>query len=372
MKICLVHDDFSQRGGAENLFAKVAQIYPDAPVFTSLIDKGSLPEEIDIKRVKTSWMQKIPFAYKFFKLLLPLYPLAFESFDFSSFDLVISSTTRFAKGLITKPQTTHICYINSTPRFLWHENSKSQYLKPHFETLTKPIFNWLRRYDKAASARPDYFIANSQNVAKRVEKDYSRQAEVVYPFADTNFFKPAKIHNWELKSKNYYLVVSRLVKWKRIDLAIKACAVLKANLIIVGNGPDKKQLQALAQVAVVNKESSIEFLGHTPAEKLRELYQNAQALIATQEEDFGISIVEANACGIPVIAYGHGGQTEIVISGKTGLFFESQSQKSLEDAILHSSKVKWEISACQKNALRFSKEVFAKDFQKAIADKIYA
>lgn len=362
-KVALVHDDFGQRGGAENLFSSIAQIYPDSPIFTSLINKERLPQGLSAKRIKTSWMQKIPFAPKFFKLLLLFYPLAFESFDFSNYDLVISSTTRFAKGIVTDPKTVHICYINSTPRFLWHKNAKSQYQKPFLESLTKPIFNWLKRYDLASSGRPDYFIANSRNVAKRVKQDYGREAEVVYPYADTDFFKPAKVHNWHLKSQNYFLVVSRLVKWKRIDLAIKACQALKVNLKIVGSGPDAKRLKKLAN-------GEIEFLGHTSAEMLRELYQNAQGLIVTQEEDFGISIVEANACGIPVIAYGQGGQKEIILEGKTGLFFPSQSEKSLEDAISRASNVKWDISACQKNSLRFSQEVFVKDFKKAIASKI--
>lgn len=373
MKIALVHDDFTQSGGAENLFADIAQIYPKAPIYTALINKEVLPPSIDIGRVRTSFMQKIPFASKFFKLLLPLYPIAFESFDFSNFDIVISSSTRFGKSIITKPKTIHICYINSTPRFLWHENSKNQYMKNWQEKLTKFLFNWLKRYDLAASARPDFFFANSQNVARAVKKDYGREADTIYPFADTGFFTPPTIKLPATSNQlpvPYFLVVSRLAKWKRVDLAIKACSALNKNLIIVGTGPDEKRLRKLAQLTINNQQSTIEFEGRIPRETLRKLYQNAHALIVTQEEDFGISIVEAQASGIPVIAFDKGGQKEIIVAGKTGLFFETQSQKSLEGAIIDSIKVKWDVSACRKNSLRFSKEVFVREINQAIADKI--
>src|SRR5437899_707188 len=222
MKIALVHDDFAQTGGAESLFATIAQIWPEAPIYTSLVDWKKLPPSINPERIHPSFMQKIPSAQKFFKALLPLYPLAFESFDFDDYDLVFSSTTRFAKSIITKPKTVHISYVNSIPRFLYSNQTMEDYISASSGFFLKPFFIWLKRWDKVSSARVDHYIANSQNVATQIENSYQRPSEVVYPFADTNFYNIAKIHKWNLKSQNYFLIVTRLVKWKKIDIAIEA------------------------------------------------------------------------------------------------------------------------------------------------------
>lgn len=360
MKIALVHDDFIQAGGAESLFATIASLWPNAPIYTSLVDWNKLPASINRDRIKTSFIQKIPFAKNLYKLLLPLYPLAFEGFDFSNFDLVISSTTRFAKSIITKPKTLHICYINSTPRFLWNRQMQNEYLPQFISFLTKPLLVWLKRWDKAASFRADYYIANSENVKKQVQKHYNQDSQVVYPFADLDFFKIPKIHNWQLKSQNYYLVVSRLVKWKKIDIAIVAAKNLGLNLKIVGIGPDEGRLKKLAY------DSQIEFLNCVNLETLRELYQNAKVLIITQVEDFGISAVEAQACGIPVIAYAKGGPAEIIVNGQLGILYGMQTSKSLQDAILTAGEVKWKILDCHRNAQRFSKSQFEQSLKKLI------
>lgn len=364
MKVALVHDDFIQSGGAESLFAAIASLFPKAPIYTSLVNWNKLPDSISKERVKTSFLQKIPFKKHLYKILLPLYPLAFETFDFSNFDLVISSTTRFSKGIVTSLNTTHICYINSAPRFLWDKEQKKQYLQSSLAFIVSPIMSWLKRWDKAASSRPDYYIANSQNVQNRIRKYYERESIVIYPFADTNFYQIPKIHNWQLKGQKYFLIVSRLVKWKKIEIAIKACKELGINLKIAGIGPDEARLRRLTG-------TTIELVGQVEKERLRELYQNAQALIVTQEEDFGISAVEAQACGVPVIAYEKGGQKEIIVSGKTGILFEKQTENSLKDAILASSKVKWEISACRKNSLRFSKATFVRELKTYVTKHNY-
>ena len=297
VKIALVHDDFCQAGGAENLFAEIAAIWPQAPIYTSLVNWQKLPPAIDRLRVETSFLQKIPFAAKFFKSLLPLYPLAFESFNFTAFDVVISSSTRFSKSIITSPHTIHICYLNSVPRFLWDHHAKKQYLRQPFIFLLKPFFTWLSRYDLAASSRVDYYIANSQNIRKKIKNFYNRDSEVIYPFIDFNFFKTPKIHNWQLKDQSYFLIVTRLVKWKRVEIAIAAFKKLKLNLKIVGSGPDEERLKNLA-----NGFENIEFLGKVTPKELIDLYQNASYFIVTQEEDFGLSALEAQACGVPVIA----------------------------------------------------------------------
>lgn len=365
MKVALVHDDFIQSGGAESLFATIASLYPEAPIYTSLVNWHKIPKAISLDRVTTSFMQKIPFAAKFYKLLLPLYPLAFESFDFTNFDVVISSTTRFAKSILTKPKTVHICYINSTPRFLWEEKAQKEYLPQFLLVIFRPIFKWLKRWDNAASKRVDVYLANSKNVAERIKKYYGVDSKVVYPFANLDYFKPAQVHNWELKSKNYLLVVSRLVKWKKIETAIRAAQKTDRSLKIVGDGPDKNRLQKLAA-----RSKNIEFLERVDSQGLLNLYQNCNALIVTQEEDFGIATVEAQACGAPVIAFRRGGQSEIVVDGKTGILYKEQTVGSLADAIERSSEVKWELPACRKNSLRFSKANFVKEIREIV--NIYA
>ena len=362
MRVALVHDDFVQLGGAESLFATIASIYPNAPIYTSLVDWNKLPKSINHDRIKTSFMQKIPYGKKLYKVLLPLYPLAFENFDFSSFDLVISSTTRFAKGIIAKPNTIHVCYINNVPRFLWNKETRQDYLPSILRFLAKPVFVWLRRWDKAAANRPDYYIANSQNVADRLKKYYGIESSIIYPFADLDFFTPAKIHNWKLKSQKYLLVVSRLAKWKRISLAIKAALELNLDLIIIGDGPDRSRLEKLSH----GNKSKITFAGKVARRELLEFYQNAQALVVTQEEDFGISMVEAQSTGIPVIAYKKGGALEIIKEEETGLFFPERTAKSLEDAISHLSDVKWNSQAIRKNVSRFRRDVFVKELKARI------
>jgi glycosyltransferase involved in cell wall biosynthesis len=372
-KVALVHDDFTQSGGAESLFATIAAMYPNAPIYTSLVNWRKLPSSIEKNRINTSFMQKIPFASSFFKLLLPFYPLAFESFDFDKYDVVISSTTRFAKAIITKPKTIHIAYVNSTPRFLWSEDTKKEYLNPVLAFFAKPYLGWLKRWDKAASARVDFYISNSKNIQGKIKDVYGRESEVICPYANADFFTPAKIHNWKLKSQNYYLIVSRLVKWKKIDLAIEAVKEIGVNLIIIGDGPDRGRLEGIAQSKTDKQESDqsqtksrVTFVGKVTRDQLREYYQNSKALIVTQEEDFGIAAVEAQACGRPVVAYEKGGAAEVVVSGKTGVFFKKQTKESLKDAIAALGRVKWEDAVQRASSLRFSKAVFVKSITKSV------
>ncbi|MBI2598952.1 glycosyltransferase [Candidatus Curtissbacteria bacterium] len=359
MKVALVHDDFTQAGGAENLFAEIASIYPQAPIYTSVVNWHKLPSSISRQRIKTSFIQKIPLAAKFYKLLLPLYPLAFESLDLSGFDIVISSTTRFSKGIITQPKTIHVCYVNSVPRFLWNQSKQQNYLPKLPRLAAKPIFNWLKRWDKVAASRVDFYIANSANVAKKVKEAYGRDANVIYPCIDLNLFTPLKIHKWKLKSQDYYLIVSRLVKWKNIDIAIEAAKDLGFNLKIAGEGPDDKRLKKLAKGS-----KNIEFLGRVDEKVLLDLYRNAKFLIITQEEDFGLSVLEAQACGLGAIAYEKGGAPEIIAG--YGILFKRQSKESLKDAIEKSKSVKWNLSEIRKNSLKFSK----KEFEKNLTAKI--
>ncbi len=362
MKVALVHDDFTQLGGAEKLFEEIAKIYPDAPIYTSLVNYSKLPKSIDPKRIKTSFMQKIPFAQNFYKLLLPFYPISFESFDFSDYDLVISSTTRFAKSIVTKPKTIHICYINSVPRFLYMQNQKENYLPVYVQFILGQYFKWLKRWDKTSANRVDHFIANSQNVASKVKSIYNQKSDVVHPAMDTAFYKP----NAQTKDKNHYLVVTRLVKWKKVEIAIATANELDVSLVVIGEGPDRSRLESLAS-------NKVKFVGNLSREDLRNYYQNAKALIMTQEEDFGIASAEAQACGAPVIAYKSGGAEETIIDGKTGVFFTEQSAKSLKDAIVAHSKLKWDIEVLRANAATFSRGAFVKNLKQTIdnACKLY-
>ena len=368
MKIALIHDDFMQAGGAESLFATIASLWSDAPIYTSLVNWGKIPASIDKDRIRISWMQKIPLAKYFFKALLPLYPFAFESFDLSNYDLVISSTTRFAKSIITRPETIHISYVNSVPRFLWSQKSLSHYLPKIVIFIAKPILSHLKKWDRISSSRADFYIANSQNVRERIKKFYAHDSEVVFPHANTDYFRGAKIHNWALKNKNYYLVVSRLVNWKKIELAIKATSELRKNLIIVGDGPDKNRLKSLARLLNAN----VEFKGRVSLQELRELYNNCKALIITQQEDFGIAAVEAQSCGKPVIAFSIGGVKEIIANLKTGVLFNEQSTSSLKDAIEKSHKLKWNDKSIRNNALRFSKSKFENNLRKTVESYVKA
>lgn len=376
-KVALVHDDFSQAGGAEKLFEAIAKIYPDALIYTSLVNWDKIQSNINRDRVRPSFIQKIPYAAKIYKAMLPLYPLAFESFDFSDHDLVISSTTRFAKSVVTKPKTVHISYLNSVPRFLHDDKVLSQYLPGFLKFLLQPYFSWLRQWDLASASRVDFFIANSKNVQTKIKKAYNRESEVIYPFADTTFFKPnyqtTKLPNYQ----TYYLIVSRLVKWKRLDIAIRTCADLNQKLIVVGSGPDEARLKNQGYTPGVQSRvrpdhtpgvnQSVEFLGDVSREQIRELYQSCKALIVTQEEDFGIAAVEAQSCGRPIIAFAKGGVPEIIIPSKTGVTFKEQTPASLKDALVASSKVKWDVAVCRKSALRFTRSLFVTQLKTAIA-----
>lgn len=359
-KVALVHDDFLQAGGAESLFATIASLFPQAPIYTSLVDWTKLPPSISRERIKTSFMQKIPFAKYLHKALLVLYPLAFEGFDFEGFDLVISSTTRFANSIITKPHTLHISYVNSIPRFLWDRKIQKDYLPPALRFLLSPLLMWLKRWDRVTSSRVDFYIANSQNIARKIKKAYGRESTVVHPFANTNFFTPAKIHNWGLREQNYYLVVTRLVKWKKIDIVIEATQDLDLNLKIVGTGPDEARLKRIAC------SKKIEFLGKTIVEQLRDLYRNCLALVVIQEEDFGIAAVEVQSCGRPAVVLASSGAKETILSGETGLIFQKQDVQSLKDAITRASKVKWSVSQIRRNALQYSKAIFVKNLISAV------
>ena len=350
MKVAIVYDRVNKWGGAERVLLALHEIFPEAPLYTSVYDSKGAPWAKVFPRVVTSFLQKFPLAksnHEFFPLLMPL---AFESFDFSDFDLVLSVTSEAAKGIRTKPGTMHICYLLTPTRYLWSHSG--EYFGRN-ESLVKPVIDYLKKWDKAASRRPDKIIAISGEVKNRIKKYYGRESEIIFP--------PTEIRKAERrKSGRYYLIVSRLVKYKKVDLAIETFNKLKLPLIIVGIGKEEKRLKRKAK-------SNIKFAGMVSEKDLVNYYLGAKALIMPQEEDFGIVSVEAQSFGIPVIAYKKGGAIDTVIPGKTGVFFERQTPESLADAINRFEKMQFVVDNLFTNSQKFSKEVFKKRILDAIS-----
>ena len=401
MKIAIVHDYLNQYGGAEKVIEALHEIYPEAPIYTSLYDKDKMPDSFKEMDIRTSFMQKLPFVKKHFKKYLPLYPRAFESFDLSEYDVVLSSSSAFAKSVKTGKNSCHIAYVNTPPRFIWfyddyikRENINRIYLK-----ILHPILAYLKKKDIESSKGVDYFIANSENVRKRIRKFYNKDAEVIYPpvecsrfnvnpvrelrpltvYADGGF-KPSSAlssNNHRLKSVafsngvngedgNYYLVTSRLREYKRIDVAVKAFSELGLPLKIIGDGSDRIKLEKMAK-------DNIEFLGRVDDEELINYYKGCKAVVFCGEEDFGIVPVEAQSCGKPVIAYKAGGALETVRDNgdkKTGKFFYPQTKEALVDAVKNFNPSEYNPDVIRKHALEFDKEVFKKRIREFV-DKKY-
>ena len=374
MRVALVHDFITEFGGAERVLEALHEIYPEAPVFTAYYKPDNLgPAAKRFKNWKiiTNWGQKLPFWTKLQSPYRIFGPLIFESFGFKSYDLVISSTnTYFAKSIITGPQTLHICYCHTPPRYLYGYPTARDWKKYFWGRMLGEAANFfLRMADFAASQRVDYFIANSEEVRRRIEKFYRRSAVVIYPPVDVEKFK---MQNVKRKNENYYLCVSRLARAKRIDLAILAAQKLGLHLKIIGTGREEKNLKKLAaKYQIQNTKYEIQFLGEVSDEQLIKEYQNCKAVIfPAQDEDFGLVPVEAQAAGKPVIALKSGGVTESVINGKTGVFFDQPSVESLTSAIEKFEKSKIKSEDCQKQAEKFSKERFKAEIKKIVENKL--
>lgn len=350
MKIALVHDDLVQWGGAERVLVAISDMFPDAPIYTSVYDRDNkiLAQNFKNKKIITSFIQKIPQWKKIYKILLPLYPIAFEQFDFTGFDLVISQTTRFAKSIITKPGTKHVCYCHTPPRFLWDFSGQK------ITGLLQPYLSLLRVYDHISSNRVDFWIAGSENAQKRLKKIYGVNSQIVYPFVDLERFKGI-----EPFDGGYFLVVSRLNSYKRVDLAVLAANRLGIPLKIVGVGPQKKRLENMAG-------DTVEFLDSADEKILTQIISGCKGLIVACEEDFGLSALEAQALGKPVVAFKKGGALENVIDGETGQFFASQTVESLSESLVVLDKRGYNKNRCREQARRFSKENFEKQFKNQV------
>ncbi|MGP6157818.1 MAG: glycosyltransferase [Vulcanimicrobiaceae bacterium] len=356
-KSALVHDYLNQLGGGERVFRHIADAFPDAPVYTSLLEPEVARSVVDPERVHTSALQMLPFSQRYFRLLAPLYPLAFESFDLSEYDLVISSTTAWAKGVHVRPGATHVCYINTVSRFTFAYDS---YVGGFFGAkLARPAIARLVAWDRSAARRPTAFVANSRNVAERVERYYGRKAYVLHCPVDVERFSVGD------GSGGYYLVVSRLLPYKRVERAIQACALAAAPLKIVGSGPAASALQAAASG------TRTEFLGALSDADLREVMGRARAVILPGEEDYGLVPLEANAAGRPAIAYGRGGALETIEPGVTGEHFAEPTAVSLALLLRGFDAARYDPAVLRAHAERFGPERF-KAGLRGIAEAVLA
>jgi glycosyltransferase involved in cell wall biosynthesis len=347
MKIALVHDYLTQRGGAERVFELLCKRYPEADIFTSLYDAQ---KSIDLgeRIINTTFLQKIPGATKYFRMLAPLYFPAFRSLDLQDYDLIISSSTSFAKAVQKKPQARHICFCHNVTRFLWDTET---YLREYgdyryFAPLIEKVFQIIRNLDLKYAQEPDLYIANSSIVAQRIEKIYHKQATVVnYPINTNNFvFSDTK--------EEYYLASARMISYKRLDIIVEAFNWLGWNLLISGDGPEQEKLKAQAL-------PNIQFLGHVSDRERKNLFSKAKSIIVAALEDYGLVPVEANASGTPVIAYGAGGVLDTQIPGKTGVFFQRQTPCSLQAALIEAGGISWDYENIRHHAVsKFSEQSF--------------
>jgi len=350
IRVALVHDWLTGQRGGEKVLEVLAEIFPQAPIFTLFHFRGSQVDNVEKKTIRKSFLQKLPFLKRHYRWYLPLFPLAAELFDFSSFDLVVSTSHCVAKGIIPPPHALHVSYIHSPLRYAW--NQYFAYFSPgqlniFSRFIIPPIIHRLRIWDESSAHRVDYFVSNSKNVARRIDKYYRRGADVIYPPVDTQFFQPAP----DRGRGDYYLIVSALVPYKRIDLAIEAFNFAGAPLKIVGDGPDYKKLKK-------NARPNIEFIRPLTAKDLLHVFQDAKAYLLPGEEDFGITSLEAQACGIPVVAFGRGGARETVVPEITGIFFYEATGDSLQQALDKFESFEFNKNTIRANAMNFSREIF--------------
>ncbi|MBF2066715.1 MAG: glycosyltransferase [Calothrix sp. C42_A2020_038] len=355
MKIALVHDYLTQCGGAERVFELLCKRYPEADVFTSIYDRE---RTIDLgeRVVNTTFLQKIPGAAKYFRLMAPLYFPAFRALDLQSYDLIISSSTSFAKAVRKRKDARHVCFCHNVTRFLWDTET---YLREYgdyryFAPLIEQIFDVMRRVDLTYAQEPDLYIANSSVVARRIQSIYGKKAIVInYPIDTSKFL-------FSNSKDDYYLASARMISYKRLDIIVEAFNWLGWRLLISGNGPERERLQSKAL-------RNIEFVGHVTDAERTQLFANAKSVIVAALEDYGLVPVEANASGTPVIAFGAGGVLDTQVPGRTGVLFKRQTPESLQAALLESREIYWDYDDIREHAVsNFSEQAFFSKVEKVI------
>jgi glycosyltransferase involved in cell wall biosynthesis len=364
-KVALVHDWLTGMRGGEKVLEAICEIYPEAAVYTLVQVKGSVSARIEAHRIHRSAVQRLPKAGESYRNYLPLFPMMVEMFDLDDYDLVISSSHCAAKSVIRSGSSTHICYCHSPMRYAWDQFEA--YFGPDQvgklkSRLLRPVLAHLARWDAATADRVDRFLANSQYVAGRIRRYYNRGSTVVYPPVDTTFYQPASPTAAQ-PSQPTFLVVSALVPYKRLDIAIDACRQAGAALKIVGRGPEEARLRFRAG-------ATVEFLGWKSDEEVRELYQQSTAVLLPGTEDFGMVPVEAQACGTPVIALGTGGARETVRDGVTGILVEDTSVAAFADGLDRVRSIKRDPAVLRAHAEQFSRAHFMTNFRSAVAAAI--
>lgn len=359
-----MHDYLNQFGGAERILGVLMELFPSAPVYTLLHDSKITSGKFDPKRIRTSFLQKVPLARSRHRLFPVFMPIVVEQFDLSKYDLVISASHSFGKGVITGPNTVHVSYCFTPTRYVWDDSHRyiREFNVPNWVRGMIPFaLTYVRLWDSYAADRVDQFLSISKFVSQRIKKYYGRPSEVIYPPVDCNLFKPSA----EISDR--FLIVSRLMSYKRIDLAVETFNKLKLPLDIVGSGPEESRLKELAG-------PTIKFHGFLPDEAIRKMYAECRGFVFPQEEDFGITPLEAAASGRPVIAYAGGGALETVVDGETGVFFHEQTPESLAEAVEKMLAQKFDSEVIRNHALKFDVEEFKKNFMelinKCVASKV--
>ncbi len=357
MKVALVCSWLNQYGGAERVLEVLKNMYPDAPVYTSIYWPEAMPPSYRRWDIRTSFMNALPLAKRYHQAFLPAYPLAFERFDLSEYDVVISNSSAFCQGVRTGPNTMHICYCLTPARFLWDYDQYilKEKVGPLLRTVLPLMISRLRSWDANAARGVDRFVAISQVVASRIQSYYGRQADVIYPTIDTSAFKPGE------EIDDYFLIVSRLIPYKQIDLAVKAFNQTGLPLRIVGDGRFRPALQAMAG-------PNVQFLGRVSDAESKQLYSRCRAFIFPGEEDFGLTPVEAQASGRPVIAFGRGGALETVVEGETGEFFSEADPAALAELLLRFDHRKYDPAMIRRNAEKFDVKSFQQQFAGFVAE----
>ncbi|MGD2078840.1 MAG: glycosyltransferase [Chloroflexota bacterium] len=358
MKIALVHDWMNQIGGAEDVLESMVALYPEAPLYTSLYAPERMPEAWRSWDIRTSFIDRMPFARRRQQLYFPFYPMAFEQFDFGDYELVLSNKSGFCHGIITGAHTLHICYCLTPTRYVWryHQYAEREKLGRLTRLALQPFLTYLRMWDRLAADRVDHFIAISEEVRRRIAKIYGRESTIIYPPVDTGRFEPAG------QIDDYYLMVGRLVPYRRIDLLVKAFNKLDRPLYIAGRGRDEDRLKEMAG-------PNITFLGYVPDEELADLMARCRAFMFPGEEDFGIAPLQAMAAGRPVIAYAAGGALETVVPG-TGSLFAEQSVDAIIEAVEAFDTSAVDVSFIRTHAEKFDVSVFKRRLSEFVEQKV--
>jgi len=362
LRVALVHDWLTGMRGGEKCLEVMCELFPDSPIYTLLHVKGAMSPLIESKTIHTSFLQRFPFVEQKYRMYLPLFPFAIEAFDFSDYDLLLSTSHCVAKGAKPRGDALHLCYCFTPMRYVY-EMYDEYFGKGQAGMATrmamKIVAPLLRAWDKKTADRVHHFVAISEHVRQRIYRHYGRDAEVIFPPVDTAKFQASR------RDKGYYLIVSALVPYKKVDLAVKAFNKIGKRLIIVGKGPDEEKLRYLAK-------PNVEFLGWKSDDELALLYAGCTALVFPGEEDFGIVPLEAMASGKAVIAYGKGGALETVQDGLSGVFFYEQTVEALEIAVSKAEQMQFDVENVRNRALRFSRSIYKDAMKKFIEEKIEA